>query len=109
MKPILQNNLLELHYLCKLYNVTMLFVFGSILNDKFSQHSDIDFLVYFKHDINLLDYADNYFNLKFALEDLFNRSIDLVEGESLKNKYFIQEIEETKKIIYEQQNNEIFA
>jgi len=84
-------------------------VFGSILTNRFGTKSDIDFLVYFSNKIDLLDYADNYFDLKFELEDLLGRKIDLVEGKSLKNKYFINEVETTKLKIYEQQNIEVFA
>jgi len=84
-------------------------VFGSILTNRFGTKSDIDFLVYFSNKIDLLDYADNYFDLKFELEDLLGRKIDLVEGKSLKNKYFINEVETTKLKIYEQQSIEVFA
>ncbi len=87
----------------------MLFAFGSVLTDKFSPQSDIDFLVYFSDAIPLLDYADNYFDFKFALEDLFHREIDLTEGKALKNPYFIKEVVETKQIIYEQQSNKVFT
>ena len=84
-------------------------MFGSILTNRFGIKSDIDFLVYFSNKIDLLDYADNYFDLKFELEDLLGRKIDLVEGKSLKNKYFINEVETTKLKIYEQQSIEVFA
>ena len=43
-----------------------LFVFGSVLTNKFSDKSDIDLVV----DIDSndpFDYADSYFNLKFAI------------------------------------------
>jgi len=95
--------------LCQKHKVTKLYVFGSILTNQFGTKSDIDFLVYFSNEIDLLDYADNYFDLKFELEDLLGRKIDLVEGKSLKNKYFINEVETTKLKIYEQQNIEVFA
>jgi len=45
----------------------------------FTDKSDIDLIV----DIDSndpLDYADHYFNLKFALEELLNRQIDLLEN-----------------------------
>jgi len=34
------------------------------------------------------------------LRDYFNREIDLITEKSLKNPYFIKEINETKKLIY---------
>jgi predicted nucleotidyltransferase len=75
-------------------------VFGSVLNEKFNEKSDLDFLVSFNKNIELLDYADNYFNFLFSLEDLFSRDIDLVTEKSLKNPYFIKELENTKQLIY---------
>ena len=101
MNAIITKHIKILWQLCEKHDVTKFFVFGSVLSDKFSSQSDIDFLVYFSDDIPVLDYADNYFDLKFALEDLFVRKIDLSEGKSLKNPYFIQEVEATKQIIYE--------
>jgi predicted nucleotidyltransferase len=77
-----------------------LYVFGSVLNEKFNEKSDLDFLVSFNKNIELLDYADNYFNFLFSLEDLFSRNIDLVTEKSLKNPYFIKELENTKQLIY---------
>ena len=47
-----------------------LFVFGSVLGSQFNEASDIDFVVDFK-DVDLYDYADNYFNLKGGLAPLF--------------------------------------
>ena len=40
-----------------------LYAFGSVLSDKFNDESDIDLIVNFS-DVQLLDYADNYFDLK---------------------------------------------
>ncbi len=90
--------------MCKKHKVERLYVFGSVLNENFSEQSDIDFLVYFEETIPLLNYADNFFDFKFALEDLLQRDIDLVEGKTLKNKYFIEELNETKQLIYEPKN-----
>ena len=39
-------------------------------------------------------------NLYMDLEVLMGRRIDLVDEEFLKNKYFIEELEETKQKIY---------
>jgi predicted nucleotidyltransferase len=76
-----------------------LYLFGSILGTNFTDNSDIDFLVKFKN-IELLKYADNYFDLKFSLEELFNRPVDLLEEQTIKNPYFLEELNETKQLIY---------
>ena len=85
--------------LCINHEVDRLYLFGSILGTDFTDKSDIDFLVRFKN-IDLLKYADNYFDLKFSLEELFNRPVDLLEEQSIKNPYFLESLHETKQLIY---------
>ena len=41
-----------------------------------------------------------FFDFKYALEDLLNRDIDLVESQSLKNPYFINSVNNTKTLVY---------
>jgi predicted nucleotidyltransferase len=92
-------NLSNIRHLCETHRVESLYLFGSILNDNYNGLSDIDFLVRFQ-DVDLLKYADNYFDLKFSLEELLNRPVDLLEEQSLNNPYFIEMINESKKLIY---------
>lgn len=92
-------NLSNIRHLCENHSVERLYLFGSILNDKYNALSDIDFLVKFQ-DIDLLKYADNYFDLKFSLEELLNRPVDLLEEQSLSNPYFLEVINESKQLIY---------
>ena len=58
----------EILNLCEIHKVASLYVFGSVVSEKFNSKSDVDFLVNFKA-VNFADYADNYFNFKFSLED----------------------------------------
>jgi predicted nucleotidyltransferase len=46
------------------------------------------------------DYADRYFDLKFALQDLLNRPVDLLENRAIKNPYFLKNIESSKSLLY---------
>jgi uncharacterized protein len=92
----------EINDLCLQNKVRSLYVFGSVLTDQFTDKSDIDLIV----DIDSndpFDYADSYFNLKFALQDLFRRPIDLLENKAVKNPYIRQKIENTKSLIYAKQ------
>lgn len=68
--------------LCRQNKVRNLYVFGSVLTDKFNKRSDIDLIVDIDSD-DPLDYADSYFNLKFALQELFKRPIDLLGVEAV--------------------------
>ncbi len=90
----------EINKLCENHKVRQLFAFGSVLNSEFTKDSDVDLVVDF---INLdpLDYAENYFGLKFSLEELLNRQIDLLEQKALKNKYLVLSINNSKKLLYE--------
>lgn len=96
---LIEQNIDRLKRLCKKYKVAKLYVFGSVLNDHFNKESDIDFLVSFDK-IELEDYADNYFDFKFSLEDLFNRNIDLLEEKAIKNPFFKKAVDHSKELIY---------
>ena len=75
--------------LCKKYKVAKLWVFGSILTPRFNDNSDIDFLVDFdENNIELLDYADNYFNFIHEIESVMGRKVDMVVNKSIKNRFF---------------------
>ena len=85
--------------LCIKQKVKTLYAFGSVLTEKFNTESDVDFIVDFEH-LSVEDYADNYFELKFSLEDVFKRPIDLLEEKAIKNPYFLQNVNQQKWIVY---------
>jgi uncharacterized protein len=96
---IVYQNIDQISDLCAKHRVAKLFVFGSVLSEKFKSDSDIDLIVDFKK-MDLYDYADNYFNLKFALEKIFNRSVDLLEAKAIKNPYLKKSIDSSKQLLY---------
>ena len=61
--------------------------------------SDVDILISFDN-LSIEQYTDNYFDLHYKLESLFNRKIDLLTERSLSNPYFIKALEQTKKLVY---------
>jgi predicted nucleotidyltransferase len=89
----------QINKLCESHKVKNLYAFGSVLTPTFNAESDIDLIVDFK-DIDVEDYADNYFDLKFSLEDIFQRPIDLLESQAIKNPYFKQAVDQTKELVY---------
>ena len=89
----------DIQRLCILYNVSQLYAIGSVLTDQFKDSSDIDLIVNFDQN-KIDDYAENYYNLKFSLEDILKRPIDLLEGKALKNPYFNKSIEKHKQLVY---------
>ena len=97
---LITDNINRLRELCAIYKVKTLYIFGSILTDRFNENSDVDLLVNFNSEINYQNYTDNYFNFFYALKDLLKRNVDLVDESSVKNKYFRAELDETKQLIY---------
>jgi predicted nucleotidyltransferase len=80
----------------KMYGVKRLGLFGSFLKSSRNNKSDVDILVEFQKDKKLFD---NYMELKFFLERLFHRKVDLVIKETLKPEiepYIIREVKYAK-------------
>lgn len=97
---LITDNLQNIIALCKKYKVRTLYVFGSILTSRFNDKSDVDFSATFNHDSDPLVAGENFMNFYMDLENLMGRKIDLVDEEFIKNKYFREELNETKKLIY---------
>lgn len=89
----------QIRELCHSNSVRSLFAFGSVTNKKFKPESDIDLVVEIE-DPDPLSYSDHYFNLKFQLQQILRRPIDLLEQKAIKNPYLKQEIERTKVLVY---------
>jgi uncharacterized protein len=62
------------------FGVYSLALFGSVARGEATENSDLDFLVEFEG----MATFDRYMDLKFFLEDLFNKPVDLVTKRSLK-------------------------
>ena len=97
-------NLIEQHnetikQLCIKHKVKKLRVFGSLLTDNFAGTSDVDLVAEFD-DSDLDDYAENYFEFKFSLENILKTSVDLLEDKAIKNPYLRQAIDSTARLLY---------
>ncbi|ASB50291.1 hypothetical protein CDL62_15780 [Alkalitalea saponilacus] len=96
---ILNQHIDQIKRLCELNKVSMLFAFGSVTTDRFNTDSDIDFIVEID-DNDPISYSDKYFNLKFQLEEILKRQIDLLEQKAIRNRFLKSEIDRTKVQIY---------
>ena len=85
--------------LCEKSRIKRLFAFGSVLTSRFTEKSDIDLVVDFDK-AKIEDYFSNYFDLKYSLEKLLNRDIDLLEEQAIRNPYLKENIDTTKTLIY---------
>ncbi len=76
----------------KTYGVKRIGVFGSFVRSTQNRKSDIDVLIEFKEGKKTFD---SYMDLKFFLEKLFNRKVDLVIKDALKPRikpYILKEV-----------------
>ena len=89
----------KIQELCKRHNVQSLYLFGSATGSSFSSDSDVDLLVRFK-EFDISKYFMNYISFKESLKSIFNREIDLVEEQTLKNPILINSINRNKELIY---------
>lgn len=97
---LIEFNKIKLIEFCEKFNVKLLYLFGSYVRHSESETSDIDFVVFFNLENENFDYFDNYMSLKESLEILFDKKVELVEGQAIKNPIFQQAIDKDKLLIY---------
>ena len=83
---------------CKRWSVTEFSVFGSVLRADFRPDSDVDVLVSIdpKAHIGLFELVD----MKLELQNIFQRPVDLVEKEGLRNPYRRRNILRSAQVVY---------
>jgi len=88
----------KIRELCQHWGIIEFSLFGSFLRDDFNAKSDIDVLVVFADDaeIGLFEIAQ----IKLELENLYGRSVDVIEKASLRNPYRREEILKTAQVLY---------
>jgi predicted nucleotidyltransferase len=100
MTRIIEQNKDRLIDLCRKYHVAALDVFGSAASEDFDEQcSDVDLLVEFDSSVKANRF-DNFFALHDELQKLLKRPVDLVEPGGLRNPYFIDSVEKTRKRLY---------
>ena len=90
----------EVAKLCRQFHIRSLEAFGSVVTDRFDPaRSDVDLLVEFDPSIprNLFE---DYFPLKWALEELFGRSVDLIEPSAIRNPYLLDGINRRRILLH---------
>jgi uncharacterized protein len=83
---------------CRRWQVVELALFGSALRTDFKPESDVDVLVTFapKAPISLFDMAQ----MQIELQAIFNRPVDILEKDALRNPYRKREILSTAQVVY---------
>src|SRR4051812_19345714 len=88
----------EIDAFCLRWKVVELALFGSVLRNDFTPKSDVDVLVSFASNaqISLFDLAQ----MQIELETVFNRPVDILEKDGLRNPYRKREILNTAQVLY---------
>lgn len=86
--------------ICARFGVRKLELFGSAATGAFdTTRGDLDFVVDFDLDGHP-DRFEQYFGMKEALEALFGRPVDLVEEGASTNRYFLESLNRTRRLLY---------
>ena len=89
-----------LEALCRRYHVRRLSLFGSSLRTDFDpERSDLDFLVEFDEPPDGRP-ASQYFGLMNELRNLFARPVDLVDSDAIRNPWFRQSVDASRRVLY---------
>jgi uncharacterized protein len=100
MQELIASRREEIAALCRKYHVRRLTVFGSAIREDFDpMRSDVDLRVEFET-LAPEEYAANYFALREAFVNLFNRKVDLLSVREIRNPYLREEIEATQETLY---------
>lgn len=98
MEPI-SRNIDEIRALFNKHHVKSLFAFGSVTRNDLKPTSDIDFIIDIDNK-DPLSYSEDYFQIKFQLEQILKRQVDLLESKAIKNPYLKENIDRTKVLVY---------
>lgn len=109
MSSVLERSKAGLAEECRRFGVRRLEVFGSAAREDFDpERSDFDFIVSFG-DKTPGTYADRYYDFASAVEKLLGRRVDLLTERCIRNPYFRREVEDARKIIYDERSQEAVA
>lgn len=98
--PMIECKRDSLEKLCRQFAVSRLEVFGSIADGEFDPaRSDFDFLVEFDR-LPGTNSFHQFFEFQIALADLFERKVDLVDATAMRNPYFIESVNRSRKLLY---------
>ena len=95
--------------LCRMYEVEKMYAFGSSITTHFDpKTSDVDVVV--KIDIeDPVDRGAALLSLWDGLEVFFDKKVDLLTDDSIRNPYLKANIDRTKKLIYDRKSEKVFV
>ena len=107
----IKENLSKIAALCRKYQMSKLWLFGSALDPaQFRPDSDVDFL-YEPDDGGKYnpdyDYVAYWSDMLDDLRVLLKREVQLIEYNSIRNPYFHASVDATKKLIYDKDTEKL--
>ncbi len=88
----------QINELCRQNGIQTCHLIGSAAAGTLNQDSDIDMVIDFRAGSG--DYFERFMNLKLGLEKLFDRQVDLLIYDAIRNPFLKEEIDNTKELVY---------
>ena len=104
MVTLVADKLADLERLCRENGVARLWLFGSAVGRgaRFDESSDLDFVVELQRGRDQLrGFADPFWKMYIALEDLFGRRIHLLEPHEIRKPELRDAIERQRELLYD--------
>ena len=102
LHPFLNEKLPEIKKMFKEHHVKSAYAFGSVVTENFNEKSDVDLIVNIDENLEPAERGEMMWNLWDKLEDALKRKVDIVSEKSLRNPFFIEELNEKKVFLYGQ-------
>ena len=109
LSTLLKEKYTDFVELCRSHRVDKIYAFGSSITDHFDpKTSDIDVVVKIGID-DPVDRGEALLSLWDKLEALFERQVDLLTEDSIRNPYLKSNINRTKRLIYDGEGEKVFV
>ena len=105
--PSIQKKLPALIDFLKQHRVKRAAIFGSATTTDFGPESDLDLLVAFNDSLSNSEYTNHFWGIYLELPKLLGRPVDVVVEGNVKNPYFIEELNETKVTVYDEESEKV--
>jgi predicted nucleotidyltransferase len=100
LSPFITSRLTDIRFLMHKHKVAKGYIFGSAVTQNFNDSSDVDVLVEVDETLDPVELGGHLWDLQFDLENILGRKVDLLTSRSLRNTFFIKQIEATKELVY---------
>ncbi len=109
LKDTIKNKFSDFLTICTTYKVKNMYAFGSSVTDHFDEKtSDIDLLIEIEYQ-NPIERGENLMMIWDKLEQFFQRKVDLLTNNSIKNPILRKSIEDSKVLIYDGKEQKVFV